>query len=228
MLAAPLPASATGVRLATNSAGDVLAVFQAPHRGQPAVYAALGRGGEFAPPELVGFPGVGADVASDGSGFLVGRVRPTNGAGGGEVIVRGRDAGGFTAAEQVTAGAQAFSVVLGSDGATWAVVYDEGTVRGVQVRIRDGATWTPSFQVTPYGSISSYESITARPGGYDVGFSDFTVGAGIGRLRRGAAGFGARRRAGRRPQHQSSLGRPGLRERERRARRAQVVVRRGL
>jgi hypothetical protein len=189
LLKAPLAASASGLRLAANGAGDVMAVWLAQHRGAQALFSSLRRGGVFEPPVLVDFPALAPSVETDGTGFAVGYIRPSDPFISGEAVVRLHDGASFGPPEQLTSAGRAFSILLASDGASWAATFDQGSVGGIQVRIREGGLWGAPVSLTAGGSISSEESLLAWPGAYEIGFADQTPGAGVGRLRRDAAGW---------------------------------------
>jgi hypothetical protein len=157
--------SAGHVRLARNTAGVVLAVWEQDHRGALAVFAAFRRSGAWEAPVLVALRARMPEVASNGQGFMV--VYQAIPTGSDSIPTAIEYAGGAWGAPTVLAN-PAYNHAVASDGTTYAAVwrYSDQSIRAA---IKGTAGWMPNV-VVGSGAGNSSPAIAALPGEYVVAY----------------------------------------------------------
>lgn len=153
-----VPGSVGGpVRLARNAAGDVLAVWHQDDGSASGVFAALRRGGTWAPAVRLARHARDPVVASDGAGFLV-VYRDLPSYAVSNLIAIEWSAGAWGAPFLLEANSD--SAAVASDGRTYAVVWLYGGSR-LDAALKTAAGWGPVRTPDPNGTPARRPSITA-------------------------------------------------------------------
>ncbi|HZA51950.1 MAG TPA: hypothetical protein VE549_14495, partial [Myxococcaceae bacterium] len=169
LLATVLPSSASGARVSGDDAGRALVVWSQPHRGAPAVFAALATEGVFGEPFLVGLRADFAVVASNGKGFLIAYRGFPSSELPRSVIVRGFDGASLGPPEVLGPIDYYEEMALTSDGAGYAVAWPHSG-EGVWAAIESDGEWSPVAPVGPFADFAYPPVLAGGPHGYVMAY----------------------------------------------------------
>jgi hypothetical protein len=172
--------SASQVKLARSSAGEVMAVWTQDHRGGSAVFAARRTNGIWQGPELLDLNAARPAIASDGTGFMVaygrGDLDPTFGSTTTNVVARRWT--GSTFEPPVVVATDGSSPAIASDGTSYVVAAVRSGRTGVWSMVFEGGAWGAPVQRSTVPGTFANVAMGARPGEYLLAFA--TSGAPSG------------------------------------------------